>query len=61
MAVHTHVDYEHAMAIADWLPNFLKTYKGKLGIEHHKEIFEYQAVEAHLGAVLYGLAKLEAS
>ncbi|MDR0476001.1 MAG: sugar phosphate isomerase/epimerase [Treponema sp.] len=60
MAVHTHVDYEHAMTISDWLADFIKAgYKGLFGIEHHKEIYEYQGAQAQLGAVLYGLAKLE--
>jgi sugar phosphate isomerase/epimerase len=60
MAVHTHIDYDHAMNIDDWLADLLKAgYKGMLSVEHHREIFEYQAVQAHLGAVLYGIAKLE--
>jgi sugar phosphate isomerase/epimerase len=60
MAVHTHVSYDYAMKIDDWLADLYKAgYKGVLSVEHYKEIFEYQGVQAHLGAILYGLAKLE--
>jgi len=59
MAVHTHIDYEHAMSADAWLAGFLNAgYKGALSVEHHKEVFEYQGVQAHLGALEYAVKKL---
>ena len=60
MAVHTHVDYEHALNVDAWLGDILKTgYSGVLGIEHHKGISEYRGTQVQLDAVLYGLSKYE--
>lgn len=58
MAVHSHVDFDHAMNMDVWPAEILKAgYTGVFGIEHHKGIFEYQGTQLHLDAVLYGLAK----
>ena len=59
MAVHTHIDYEHATSTENWLPGVLASgYAGALSIEHHKEITEYRGVQAQLGAFLYALGKI---
>ena len=59
MAVHTHIDYEHAQTAETWLPGILKAgYQGALSIEHHKDISEYQGVQAQLGAFQYALQKV---
>jgi len=59
MAVHTHIDYEHAQTAASWLPHILGAgYKGALSVEHHKEVVEYQGVQAQLGALEYAVKKL---
>ena len=59
MAVHTHIDYEHGLSAESWLPDILSTgYSGALSVEHHREIAEYQGVQAHLGALEYALKKL---
>ena len=59
MAVHTHIDYEHALSAGSWLPGILGTgYSGALSVEHHKEVMEYQGVQAQLGALAYEVKKL---
>lgn len=59
MAVHTHVDYEHAMTAETWLPAVLGAgYGGALSVEHHKEIQEYRGTQAQLGMLQYAVSKL---
>jgi len=59
MAVHTHVDYEHAFTAETWLPELLDAgYRGVLSVEHHKEISEYQGTQAQLGALQYAIRKV---
>ena len=59
MAVHTHIDYEHALSAGSWLRNILNAgYSGALSVEHHREVVEYHGVQAHLGALEYEVKKL---
>ena len=59
IAVHTHVDYEHAMDAENILPPLIENgYKGVFGIEHHREINEYQGTQAQLSKILYALSKI---
>ena len=60
MAVHTHIDYEHALSADSWLASVLDTgYSGALSVEHHKEVSEYYGTGAQLAALLYSIAKLK--
>ena len=52
MAVHTHVDYEHAHIAAQCLPPLRKAgYKGVWGCEHHTGENEYVKVDHQLAEI----------
>ena len=54
IAVHTHIDYEHALNAHEVLPALKNAgYKGVWGVEHHKNVSVYNGVAAHLAMIAY--------